>query len=94
METYFAPAGRDAAEEVRRQGALLRDHPLVQATIESVPLPIVILNEKRQAVFTNRSLLELLHASTEELLGRRPGKSSIASAGDRAPTAAAPRNTA
>lgn len=74
ITTYFAPAGRDDARELRRKSELLRGHPLVQTILDALPGMVVILNLRRQVIVANRALLEKLHLSADAVLGKRTGE--------------------
>ncbi|MHB8897451.1 MAG: ATP-binding protein [Thermoguttaceae bacterium] len=73
-ETWFAPAGRDAADAVRRKRALVRDHATLRAVLDAMPCWVFVLNRQRQVVAANAALLKLLQCTEEELVGSRPGE--------------------
>jgi CheY-like chemotaxis protein len=72
--TYFAPAGRDSSEELRRSRDVVRAVPLFQATIDTMPGIVLILNGRRQAIGCNQTLCDFLHVDPEEVIGKRPGE--------------------
>lgn len=72
--THFAPAGRWTLEELLRASEALQSVPLLQKTIEALPDAVAILNDKRQVVLANRTLLEIVGRDQGEVLGRRPGE--------------------
>jgi signal transduction histidine kinase len=74
METHFAPAGRDTSSELRRRVELVRNAPLLQATLDAMPSAVVILNGNRQVVACNRAMVTLLGVEADELVGKRPGE--------------------
>jgi signal transduction histidine kinase len=75
LHTGFAPAERAAAAEVQKQGDQLRDMPLLRQFIDASPEILVVLNDCRQVVYSNRALLDLLGVKCEEdLCGLRPGE--------------------
>lgn len=74
MNTYFAPAGRDAPEELKRRATLVQNTPLLQMIMDALPPPVVILNQHRQILACNRALLELLDVDVEQLIGKRTGE--------------------
>lgn len=74
IPTYFAPAGRDDLPELRRKAALIRAHPLVQTILDALPGMVVILNTRRQVILSNHALLDKLHLTPEEVLGKRTGE--------------------
>ena len=52
-DTYFAPAARATAEELKRQRAALAAEPLLEAIADSVTTRFLILNANRQIVYGN-----------------------------------------
>ena len=73
--TLFAPGKRAGAESIRRDAEILLPSILAEDTVRTLPFILMILNRERQVVYTNRSLLDFLHAaSEEEILGKRPGE--------------------
>ena len=74
MDTHFAPAGRDAPEELRRRVDLVDGTPLLQMVLDALPPPVMILNQHRQILAGNRALLKLLDTDVDQLIGRRTGE--------------------
>ena len=75
LHTDFAPAGRATQGQVTEQGDQLRDMPLLRQFIDASPEILVVLNDCRQVVYSNRALLDLLGLKCEaELCGLRPGE--------------------
>ncbi len=74
METHFAPAGRDTREELEQGAVLVEKTALLGAVLDAIPSGVLILNEKRQVLAANRSLLRMLDVRREEILGKRPGE--------------------
>jgi nitrogen fixation/metabolism regulation signal transduction histidine kinase len=72
--TYFAPAGRDAPDELHRTRDLVAAVPLLQHTIDAMPDAVAILNGQRQVVGANRRLLHMLERGLPDVLGRRLGE--------------------
>jgi PAS domain-containing protein len=72
--TYFAPAGRSSAEELRSQRKVLANDPLFQATVDSLAVNLAILNDNRQIVAANTALLKTLGVGAEAVVGKRPGE--------------------
>ena len=72
--THFAPAGRDAACDIRRKVKLLESVPLLSEVLDAMPGMVMILNRNRQIVAANRRLLEILNASLAEVVENRPGE--------------------
>jgi hypothetical protein len=74
VETYFAPAGRSSPDELEREQRRVLSVVGLQPAIDAMPICAAILNEHRQIVLANRSLLELLKTENYEVLGRRLGE--------------------
>ncbi len=73
-ETYFAPAGRDSLDELRRRADVVRATPLLMQTIDALGEAVVILNERRQVVAANQIALGLFSRSLDQTIGQRPGE--------------------
>ncbi|HVO68955.1 MAG TPA: HAMP domain-containing sensor histidine kinase [Aggregatilineaceae bacterium] len=75
LPTCFLPAERASQETVLRQWRCFEDAPLVFELLNAVPNIVLVLNEQRQIVFSNRVLLDVLGVSGgEAVLGLRPGE--------------------
>jgi signal transduction histidine kinase len=75
LHTDFAPAERADAAVVQEQGDMLRGLPLLKQFIDASPEILVVLNDNRQVVYSNRALMDLLGLNCEEdLCGLRPGE--------------------
>jgi signal transduction histidine kinase len=74
METLFAPAGRDDACTLERRLSQVRQAPLLQTMLDAIAIPAIVLNECRQILAANRSLLKLLGVDSSVLIGKRPGE--------------------
>ena len=75
LHTDFAPAERATQGQVTEQGDQLRDMPLLRQFIDASPEILVVLNDCRQVVYSNRALMDLLGLKCEaELCGLRPGE--------------------
>lgn len=73
--TDYAPSGRSTHEEIVRQYDELANNELVGLITDAMPDVAVILNEKRQLVFSNKALLALVGGlSSLDLVGKRPGE--------------------
>lgn len=72
--TYFAPAGRDTAEEFRRKQEVVRSSPLLTAALDAIPGMVMLLNTNRQIVAANRAMLRVLEVSGEAIWEKRPGE--------------------
>ena len=74
MDTHFAPAGRDSLEQLRRRVDVVENAPLLQAIMEALPTPVLVLNQNRQMLAANRRLLKMLGVEAGDVLGKRPGE--------------------
>ncbi|MBI3784510.1 MAG: PAS domain-containing sensor histidine kinase [Deltaproteobacteria bacterium] len=74
LATEFAPAEREAPDEVFARRQKLAANPLVGALLDSFPEPAVILNQQRQIIFANDKLAGLLGKRQEALIGLRHGE--------------------
>ena len=75
MATKFAPAERAESEHLLEQARRLHFHPLLQAILDGLPGPALILNAWRQIVLANGVILKVLEAPDQEsILGLRPGE--------------------
>ena len=74
VHTHFAPPGRSSPEEFCHERSRVLSVLGLQSAIDAMPGCVAILNGHRQIVLANRSLLELLDASDEEVLGYRLGE--------------------
>ncbi len=75
MKTFFAPAEKDARENVEKDLGLFRRFEKLSDIIDGLPYIALILNKERQLVFSNQYLVDLLGAKDLlELVGKRPGE--------------------
>ncbi|MBE0598585.1 MAG: PAS domain-containing sensor histidine kinase [Desulfuromonadales bacterium] len=75
IPTRFAPAERADAAQLRRQVDYFSRKNLTSHLLDAIPSILIILNQYRQIVYVNRSLLDLLGAPEEDfVLGLRPGE--------------------
>lgn len=74
VETFFASAQRDSDEELQRKQAVLHEQPAFLDVLNTVPCPMLALNQNRQIIVVNRKAHALLASTTEEYFGRRPGE--------------------
>lgn len=72
--TYFAPAGRAAADLFCYQRSLVAQQPLLCEALDAMPNMVMILNSSRQIVAANSRMLALLNATSASIAGRRPGE--------------------
>lgn len=75
LPTAFAPAERAAKEEIYCQSQHFIDIPVVETLFDTIPDVLVVLNEHRQIVFANQTLLAAAdQAEPEAIYGLRPGE--------------------
>lgn len=74
--TEFAPAGRAATEDVKRQSRILTEQDLLSLLPTAVPCALVVLNTQRQIVYANDRFLSLVHHNGRpvDIQGQRPGE--------------------
>ncbi|MFH1742705.1 MAG: HAMP domain-containing sensor histidine kinase [bacterium] len=73
--TEFAPAERASKEELQRQSSYFSGLPLLSQLLDGVPDIMVILNQYRQIVFSNTSLLRVIGSDNgDSVCGLRPGE--------------------
>lgn len=73
--TKFAPAERASIRTLQTQADYWLEHPLLQRVFDAVPDIVLILNQERQIIFANKSLLQTLGLADEkQVLGMRPGE--------------------
>jgi len=73
-DTFYAPAGRDAPEELARKKLLVDEAALLRAALDAMPTIVLILNDRRQIVGANAAFAALLKAGLDTLIGERPGE--------------------
>lgn len=72
--TKFAPAERKSIEQVNKDFSTLSNNAC-SYYFDFFPLPLLVLNEQRQAVFSNQSFVKMLGINdVNDFLGRRPGE--------------------
>jgi len=75
MNTYFAPAERASAETLQQLTRYTETDPVINGLLALSDGMLAILNEQRQVVSLNRSLLDALGLSdSREAIGLRPGE--------------------
>ena len=73
--SQFASPARSSQAEIERQHLHVVSREYVSEILEALPLPAMLINEERQAVLGNESLLELLGGDDPRgALGQRPGE--------------------
>ncbi len=75
MLTHFATPERSVRAKILEEYTELKSVAYIEELITSLPYISVILNQNREIVFSNNTLLQLMGIeSMEELLGQRPGE--------------------
>lgn len=75
MKTYFASAERSGEKELEQQIDQVCKNPVVDGLLSTVNGVLAVLNENRQVLTVNNTLLEMLNmGETAELIGLRPGE--------------------
>jgi K+-sensing histidine kinase KdpD len=75
MLTHFAPPERSVEDKIFEEYTELRSVSYIKELIDALPYIATILNQKREIVFGNHTLLQLMGIENmEELLGQRPGE--------------------
>ena len=76
-ESFFARAGRQGVAELRREMAAVLEDPIAKAVLESLDGMVVVLNEERQILAANETLLEALRGEgLVDPFGMRWGEAS------------------
>ncbi|MFW9997088.1 MAG: ATP-binding protein [Candidatus Odinarchaeota archaeon] len=75
LKTHFAPAERKELPEILKEVDLIVSADNLQELLNSLPYFALILNQERQILFANESLLAAFGMNTiQETLGARPGE--------------------
>ena len=75
MDTHFAPAIRSEPSGLDFQINTVRDNPIIDSLLLMVDGLLAVLNENRQILAVNETLLHMLGvADAGEILGLRPGE--------------------
>ncbi|MBI5571165.1 MAG: HAMP domain-containing histidine kinase [Desulfomonile tiedjei] len=86
MDTYFAPAERCSDEELREQVEIVSRNPVIDGLLKFTSGLLAILDEHRQILAVNASLLEMLGIEdTSAVLGLRPGEAIYCVHADEGP---------
>jgi nitrogen fixation/metabolism regulation signal transduction histidine kinase len=73
--TDHAPAERASEKQIDQDSNALTALPLLRQLLDSIPDIVFILNEQRQIVFANHTLVEAFNiADRREIYGLRPGE--------------------
>lgn len=74
-QTYFAPPETTTDKELVAEIEIVANNPLVSGLLHSINGLLAVVDEHRQVVAANESLLQMLNiAKPAEVLGLRPGK--------------------
>ena len=75
METFFASPERVDDGQLLRQIELASNNPIIDGVMSSIQGLLAVLNENRQIVSINKTLMAALGlARPEEVFGKRPGE--------------------
>lgn len=75
METKFASAERALKEKIAESFDQLKGSEYIDSIINALPYIGAILNQERQVIFANRSLLKVSGLETiQKVIGKRPGE--------------------
>lgn len=73
VDAYFARVSRDGLDELREVRKLLYAVPLFKEVIDAMPVAVAVLNEKGQAILTNR-FWQQTQGLADCALGKRHGE--------------------
>jgi nitrogen-specific signal transduction histidine kinase len=75
LATLFAPPERASDDDIKGLFSQIKDIPFIAKLIDSVPGGMLVLNQNRQIIFANRSVLNMAgQADLTPVLGKRPGE--------------------
>ena len=75
LPTFFAPAERAPESELRKDVEAFRSLSQLKYILDALPYVAGILNSRRQLVYSNQALLDMVGAATiDEVLGKRTGE--------------------
>ncbi len=75
LPTQYAPAERDEINIIQEKFDIFLKKPEIATIANSIPDIFLILNDKRQAVYANQRMLDLLNEpDVTSILGKRPGE--------------------
>jgi K+-sensing histidine kinase KdpD len=75
METKYAPAERLSINDIEKQLQEILSASYVTELLQALPYIATILNENRQIIFANDSVMKLLgYTCLEDFIGKRPGE--------------------
>jgi len=75
LKTQFAPAERADIDSIQNNNTFFSRQLVLLQTLNSTPVPILVLNKERQTVFFNKGLTNFLQIKEiDHLIGDRPGE--------------------
>lgn len=75
MDTLHAPSDRDPHKTIIKYNALFKNSETVKTFTNSLPIILLVLNKKRQIVYGNNRMAELLNEKDcSIILGAKPGE--------------------
>jgi signal transduction histidine kinase len=75
LPTDFAPAKRSPSEKIAHDAALFNSEIFFKTIVDFSPNIVVILDQNRQIVFANKTLLDMIQVDNPlTVLGQRPGE--------------------
>ncbi len=75
MPSAFAPAERKSPDMIKAEAEQLKSDMDRCSILDVIPELVVIINDERQILYANRTLLEALHLDNDSsILGMRPGE--------------------
>lgn len=75
LQTEFAPAELATTEDLQKQINLFAEQIVIRELVDAIPDIYLILNEQRQIVFANKTILSLVKVENPSALyGLRPGE--------------------
>ncbi len=74
FDTKYAPAIKDNVNQIISDFEKLKALPLIESVFDTLPYYVCIINDKRQLVYSNDSLLSRYNLTLEDILGKRQGE--------------------
>jgi PAS domain-containing protein len=75
MSSRHAPAERSSSAHVENQYSEILNVEFINLIFDSLPYIAAVLNDQRQVIFSNQTLLKSLGVnSIQDVLGARPGE--------------------
>jgi nitrogen-specific signal transduction histidine kinase len=70
----FDPRYRQSDEEISREADSIIHSPVFSLMIEDIPNMIIIMNSRRQIIYSNKKFNEVVSQSRDDTISRRPGE--------------------